>query len=269
MSYVAGCESPSLSPSDLVGLDLEKALCLIRDSGGRLNKYYYRSSGEARFTVLDVRVRKDREGMDEYTLFLAGKNPVDYLPAIYQENPFLEEFLWIFQHMQYEQIRTLDSLHSFFIPEEAPAPFLNWMASWFGMDAEKCGFDEKTIRALLQKGLSLFQWRGTAKGLAVYLEITTGMKPQILENTFPQSDFVLLGEKKVNEIIRNHMDRRVPFFTVHFPVDIDSFNQAEKSRIATIVEQEKPAHSMYYISFDRPEIKRQKGILISDEQILF
>ncbi|MDC7220324.1 MAG: phage tail protein [Spirochaetales bacterium] len=252
----------------LLGQDLNGALKMIEAAGLNCGGYYYRSSGEKRFTVLDVKSRLNNEGKQELILFVAGKNPVDHLPSIYQENRFLEKFLWIFQHLQYEQVRTLDSLHTYFTPREAPVEFLHWLASWFGMDLEKNFYDEETVRALLQKGLSLFQWRGTVRGLTTYLTITTDVEPEIHENTFPHGDFVILGDKSLNEAIRNHAQNRVPFFTVHFPVPMSRFTQADKSRIASIVEQEKPAHSMYYITFEKEVIKRSKGILIQDDQML-
>ncbi len=269
MSSDAGFETPKLNPRELIGLNFRNAAGLIKRSGGHVGQYFYRSSGKPRFTVIDVSTRPLADGTREYQLLLSGKNPVDYLPSLYQENPFLSNFLWIFQHMQYEQIQIMDSLHTYFIPEEAPVPFLYWMAGWFGMDPGKTGYSDDTIRALLQKGLSLFQWRGTSRGLSMYLKIITGLEPEIFENTFPQRDFVVLGERSVNDVIRNHTDSSVPYFTVHFPIGIQEFNQAEKSRIATIVEQEKPVHSMYYITFEKTERKKQKGILIGDDQIMF
>jgi phage tail-like protein len=252
----------------LIGQNLSKALFMIEESSLVCGGYYYRTSSEKRFTVLEVKSRTRGEGAIELILFVAGKNPIDYLPSLYQENPSLENFLWIFQHLQYEQVQILDNLHSFFIPSEAPLPFLHWIASWFGMDLEKNFYDESTIRALLQKGLSLFQWRGTARGLSTYLEITTGLKPEILENTFPQGNFLILGDTNLNEAIRNYSESRVPFFTVHFPVPSKSLSRADKSRIASIVEQEKPAHTMYYITFEEEIKKRNNGIYIHDNQEL-
>jgi len=252
--------------SALIGLSLNRAIKLIEEAGLRWGGHFYRHSEERRFTVLEVKPGKDRMGQALLTLIVAGRNPVEHLPSLYRENPFLENFLWIFQHIQYEQIRTLDSLHEYFTPREAPVEFLHWMASWFGMDLEKNFYDEETVRALLQKGLSLFQWRGTVKGLTAYLEISAGVKPVIRENTFPQGDFVIMGEKNLSKVIRSHGERQVPFFTVHFPVPADRFSQADKGRIASIVEQEKPAHTMYYITFEKREKKQSRGILIQEDQ---
>lgn len=254
----------SVNTDDLVGLDLYKADRLIRERGGRVAAYYYRESEKRRFTVLEILPGREPQS---YILTLAGKNPMAYLPSIYQENPFLEQFLWIFQHLQYEQIQILDVLHEYHTPQLAPKEFLYWMADWFGM-SNRNDYDEQTVRALLQKGLDLFKWRGTAKGLRMYLRITMQIEPEILENSFPQNDFVILGEKSVNEVIRNRSEGNIPFFIVHFPVPADRFNRTEKNRIATIVEQEKPAHAMFYISFERPELQKQKGILIGEDQLL-
>jgi phage tail-like protein len=254
----------SLDINDLIGLDFRKAERLLQENGKTVFSYHYRNSEQRRFTVLDVVEGKEP---GTFTLTLAGRNPIAHLPSIYQENPFLEQFLWIFQHMQYEQIKILDILHEYHTPQLAPKDFLYWMAGWFGMNSRN-DYDEQTVRSLLQKGLSLFNWRGTAKGLRMYLRITMGIEPEILENSFPQNDFVILGGKSVNEVIRNRMEGNIPFFIVHFPVSIDRFNKAEKSRIAAIVEQEKPAHAMFYISFEQPELKKQRGILIGDDQLL-
>jgi phage tail-like protein len=252
---------------NLIGLDFSKALRILEDSEDSVVAHFYQESSQPRFTVLDVKTVQNKEGKNDLTFYLAGKNPIEYLPSIYQDNSFLKNFLWIFQHIQYEQIQTLDSLHNYFIPNEAPKEFLNWMADWFGMDLNKNFYDEKTVRELLQKGLSLFQWRGTVKGLKEYLRIIMGVTPEIIENSFPQTDFVILGDKQVTNVIRNHSESQIPFFTVHFPVDISFFNQVDKGRIASIVEQEKPAHTMYYITFEKKKIKKRNGILISDDKI--
>lgn len=262
-----GSKEYIINPQELIGLDVNKAQKMILSSGAEIKDCFYRESHQKRFTLVDVKVESRDEERDKYTLFLAGKNPIAHLPSLYQENAFLEKFLWIFQHIQYNQIRTLDNLHTFFTPEEAPLDFLYWMADWFGMN-NKGDLDEKTIRTLLQKGLTLFKWRGTVKGLSMYLELTMKVKPQILENTFPLTDFYILGEKSVNRVIRNHVSNGIPFFTVHFSVEIDWFNRVEKSRISTIVEQEKPAHALYYITFNNSTKTKQKGILINDNQLL-
>lgn len=254
------------NPADLVGLDIHRAERFIGEMGGRVASYHYRSSERKRFTVLEAREKSGESGA--FDLILAGKNPVAHLPSIYQENDFLEQFLWICQHMQYEQIRILDRLHEYHTPQLAPKEFLHWIAGWFGMNNQGTQLEEETIRALLQKGLSLFNWRGTVKGLRMYLTITMGVEPRIHENDFPRDDFVILGEKSVNEVIRNQMAGNIPFFIVHFPVEIDYFNRAEKSRIASIIDQEKPAHAMFYISFEQREMKKQKGILIGEDQLL-
>jgi len=242
---------------DFLGLDLFRVRRLLESCGASVGSYHYESSDKRRFTVL--RAEEITPGV--YSLVLAGKNLADYLPSVYQENRQLEQYLWIIQHLQYEQTAILDNLHEFFMPGLAPPEFLHWMADWFGM-SRGFEFEEPVLRSILQKGIELYKWRGTARGLKMFLALTVGTEPEIKEN-------IGWHDSHDQDVIRSRQNSSTPVICVHFPVPADHFTSAEKARIATICEQEKPANVEFFITFEKAHSQREKGIRISDQEALF
>jgi len=103
-----------------------------------------------------------------------------YLPPIYQRDPFLGRFLLAFEGLLAPIEQTVDHFDLYLSPRTTPECFLEHLARWLGM-----ALDEKwpaaTRRALLAEAVELYRRRGTRWGLSRYIEIVTGVVPEIVE----------------------------------------------------------------------------------------
>ncbi len=236
---------------DLRGKHIVDAMRSIRSIGLVLGSLTY---DEFKCPVLHVFEQgvKPYEPVSEGTvvdLKVASQNPIRNLPSIYQGNQSLENFLWIFQHITNSTQSTLDRIHTFFDPIEAPTDFYKWLGTWFSINVNYAITEEK-MRCLIRDAVSLYQWRGTVAGLAKYLEIITDVKPTIHENAMPVSEFVIDGDRISERQIIDESTSQY-FFTVEFPVGVEHFSLEDVKKIYYIIQTEKPAHTDFYLKFTR------------------
>jgi phage tail-like protein len=188
-------------------------------------------------------------------LKVASANPIRNLPSIYQGNQSLKNFLWIFQHITNDIQATLDRVHTFFDPIEAPTDFYKWLGSWFSINVNYAITEEK-MRCLIRDAVNLYQWRGTVVGLTKYLEIITDVKPTIHENVMPQTEFIIDGNRIAERQILDESTSQY-FFTVEFPVGVEHFSLDDIKKIYYIIQTEKPAHTNFYLIFTRVKKERK------------
>jgi phage tail-like protein len=140
----------------------------------------------------------------------------------------------------------LERLDATFNPFRAQEDFIPFLASW--LDLERL-FDQppgltrpghgsrspistgfERLRALTAAAAYLSQWRGTRKGLALFLEIATGIEGFVIEEQVLGPD----GQPK-------------PF---HLRVIAPEVVKPHQSLIERIIESEKPAFVTYELVFD-------------------
>lgn len=185
-----------------------------------------------------------------------------YLPAIYQDNPFLDNFL-----LAFEQILTrggpesgpalaevIAGIDRYFRPlaadgaaiKQAPAEFLPWLAGWVSFSLRE-DWDEATRRRYLSEIVSLYRRRGTKVGLQRMLQIYLGEETPI---TIYESaaDFKKLA---------GGFDPPPHFFLVEISEkDRDPAAVRHKERVAlAIIEQEKPAHTIFALRITIPTMR--------------
>ncbi len=246
-----------------VGLNVFDALKRIEASGLSLGELSYVDSNVRRLTVLDIEPKaKDSPCVD---LTVAGLNPVRYLPSLYNSNDFLKRMLMVFQHVSYGTTTIMDNQYRYFTPMEAPMEFVRWMASWFGVSLDTAENDEST-RLLVQYAVPLFRRRGTASGLRTILKIVTGIEPQILENTMPYGPYVISGSAIDAHVLDERTARS--YFTVHFPVPEEKMGKERVMHISKLIQDEKPAHTECFVTFQAPEKAARKTTTIDDSTIM-
>jgi len=149
-----------------------------------------------------------------------------YLPAIFADDPFLNDFLRIFESLWTPLETQINQLHAYFDPRLTPAEFLPWLGTWLDLVLDE-NWPEARRRALMQGAADLYRRRGTAGALRDYLAIYTGAQPEVVESGPDQ-----------------------PFhFSVLFRVpDPDSIDQ---DRVRRIIEEEKPAHTTYTLQLEK------------------
>jgi len=121
-----------------------------------------------------------------------------YLPAIYQEDPmskdFLERFLSLFESVFYDLEVEIATVSRYFDPDPkgTPPEFLKWLASWVNIAIEE-DWQEETKREFIRQAVTLYRMKGTAEGIARFIEIYTGKAPAIIEHANAGSPSVLGG----------------------------------------------------------------------------
>ncbi|RLC93519.1 MAG: hypothetical protein DRI39_05445 [Chloroflexi bacterium] len=169
-----------------------------------------------------------------------------YLPGLYQEDEFMGRFLKIFEDILTPIERLIGQVHLYFDPKLAPDGLLPWLASWVDLVLDEEWAVEKR-RRLIGSAVELYQWRGTRRGLKEYLEIYTGVEPEITEHL----GGFRLGEQSNlgwNTILGEGQDH---CFTV--TLEMDDPSAVDLDKVRAIIEAEKPAHAAYNLKVVRRE----------------
>ncbi len=148
---------------------------------------------------------------------------LQYLPAIYQGSDFMGRFLHIFEEIVAPVEDVLDQTHLYFDPRTAPPSLLTWLASWIDLVLDE-NWPEAHRRELIRRGVELYQWRGTRRGLLTYLKIYVGVEPEIVEH-FTAADG---GPFRFSVVLR-----------------MENKKSVAEARVRRIIEAEKPAHTSY------------------------
>jgi phage tail-like protein len=111
-------------------------------------------------------------------------NYLKYLPAVFQQHPFLGEFLLPFEQVHAGLGDLLSTIDRYFAPALADAEFLPWLATWVALILDE-DWDEAKRRQLISEAVTIYRERGTVKGLKRYLEIYTELEPDIRECLWP------------------------------------------------------------------------------------
>ncbi len=209
------------------------------------------------------------------TVFFPRISWLDYLPAVYRENPaskaFLERFLSIFESLVYDTDFSIEHITRYFDAEGAPAGFLSWLGSWLSFSVDENRPEAKT-RAFIQKAVHFYKMRGTRKGLQETLELFTGGKLYIVENfrtvvspdkscdkslskAAPADSIFLPPDKAMVEIIDDKGDiKEVPLKDVLFGKErfcfcvllpASTLKEQNVEIIKRLIDEQKPAHTCY------------------------
>ncbi|MFT7621524.1 MAG: phage tail-like protein [Myxococcota bacterium] len=196
----------------------------------------------------------------EVELHVAKRNYVQYLPQVYQVetstgNSFLREFLWVFQHIQESVTTKLDDGHQYFDPRDTPQEFLPWLASWVALTLD---VDWPTVkkRKMIRAAAEMYKYRGTRRAMIEVLEIFVGERPRIEENAWPYAGFRIGVSSTLGEdtIILPPMDMD-HCFMVHIPMAPEAITEEMVVKVHNIIKLEKPAHTTYFLQFERKEDK--------------
>jgi phage tail-like protein len=199
---------------------------------------------------------------------------LDYLPAVLQDDPFLGSFLLAFEailsglpndkeNLGFEQI--LSDIHTFFAPApeqdktlnltpetaKAPKEFLSWLAGWVALSLRD-DWEEQVKRDFIQQIVPLYQKRGTKEALTKMLKIY--LQKQV---TTKDKEYVKIFE----------FDQIPHYFQVQLVVDtqdLDEYNRKEAIARA-IIEQEKPAHTIYSLRILMPTMRLVKKVTLQSE----
>ena len=192
------------------------------------------------------------------TLFL--RHPpsalLDHLPSLYQKTrepafrpeqnfenrSFFERMLLGYEDAMQPMKDMLDSMDRFFGPDDAPADFLPWLATWLGLALDE-NWPQMRRRRLIKEAVELYRWRGTRRSLSRYLEIYAGVRPEINDKPFAGMKLgpnTLLG--------RGAILGGVPPHTFVVTLAVPDVRAVNETIVRRIIEAEKPAHSAYALN---------------------
>ena len=179
---------------------------------------------------------------------------LQYLPALYRDDKFVEQFILIFESILRPLENTVNNLDLYLDPKITPEPFLPWLAFWLDLSLDPT-WPINRRRELVKSGAELYRWAGTKRGLSEYLRIYTGNVPEIYE---------FIPGMQLGHDTQLGIDTKLGssgtgyHFTINLDLDEDSTINTDTVR--AIVESQKPAHSVYTLHIRRNGQGRHNGI---------
>jgi len=164
---------------------------------------------------------------------------LEYLPALFQDDEFMGQFLLIFENILKPVENTVDNLALYFSPLMTPEPLLPWLASWVDLTLDPT-WPEERRRELVKSAAELYRWRGTKRGLSEYLRIYTGSVPEISEY-IPGMRLDQDTELGINTRLGSSGTGH--HFTV--TLELDESSEIDVNTVKAIIETQKPAHTVY------------------------
>jgi phage tail-like protein len=186
---------------------------------------------------------------------------LQYLPAVYQEDPFLGRFLLAFEKILLGRqdnvtLPTLDGkfpgqgleeciagVAEYFDPYKTPAEFLPWLASWTAFSL-RADVEVMKQRQFIARIAQLYRWRGTKKNLQDLLSIFTVSVPTVIEQEVSGTqigvhstvgkDMYIGGEKPHFFHVKISLPRAAP-----------AVQERQMNIARALIDLEKPAHTFY------------------------
>src|SRR5580693_889422 len=115
---------------------------------------------------------------------------LDYLPAIFRQDPFASQFLLAFETILSGATgleTVIGSLATYFDPATTDKDFLPWLAGWVSLTL-RADWDEPTPRGFIAKIVPLYKLRGTPEGMRQMLTLYTGENVEVFD-TFEELPF--------------------------------------------------------------------------------
>ena len=95
------------------------------------------------------------------------------LPAVLQEDAFLQRFLRAFDDALAPVFTTLDGLDAYLNPGLAPEDFLDWLAEWVGVRLDE-SWSTPQRRSVVANAAAIHRRRGTVPGVADAVRFAVG-----------------------------------------------------------------------------------------------
>jgi phage tail-like protein len=186
-------------------------------------------------------VANDQKSVDLQSSYL------EYLPAMYRHDEFMGQFLLIFESILKPIENTVSNLPLYFDPLMTPESLLSWLSFWLDVTTDPTWPVERR-RELLTSVAELYRWRGTKRGLTEYLRIYTGSVPEISE---------YIPGMQLDHGTKLGIDTKLGSSGEgnHFTVTLELTNPSEVNinTVKTIIETQKPAHTVYTLQIKRTE----------------
>lgn len=104
----------------------------------------------------------------------------DALPAMFLDDVFVQQFCDGLDEVLAPVPSALDNFWAILDPELTPPDFLDWLGSWVGVEMDRT-WPVSRHRAMVASAAALYRRRGTLVGLADLIELSTGVRPELIE----------------------------------------------------------------------------------------
>lgn len=207
---------------------------------------------------IDPGTDQEQIQQEEFSLYVRPYTTyTNFLPTIYREVDFISRFIKIFEQAFEPVIQSSDVMWANLDPLTSPQALLPFLAYWVAWPIDPI-WDLNQQRRLIRRAVELYRWRGTRKGLRLYLHLYTGLPldehlPQEVDKhisiTEPFGQGFVLGVAKLGE--EAILGGGQPY---HFVVRLrsDRSKSLDENLIRRIIEQEKPAFNTYELYIDSP-----------------
>ncbi|MBL7208492.1 MAG: hypothetical protein ISS52_00195 [Dehalococcoidia bacterium] len=169
------------------------------------------------------------------------------LPALFRDDDFVGRFLCIFEDILKTLEGVVDTSAFYFDPGTTPQSFLPWLASWVGLVLDE-RWPETRQPELVRSVAELYRWQGTKRGLSRYLEIYTGVTPQIVEHTGTPS---MQSEANTEGATSQPDDVEDQACCFSVTLDVPDTSKISADIVRRIIETEKPAHTTYVLKIGK------------------
>lgn len=188
-----------------------------------------RRSQELSSSAIDLPMRGLVEGLP------TPKPIIEQLPSSLQEDDFCRRMMGAFDEVMAPIFNSLDCFDSYLDPTLAPDDFVDWLASWVGVEIDETWTLERR-RRLIQDAVALYRVRGTAAGLAAHVGVYAGVTPEIEENGG------CAWSQTANGDLPGSPDPRLKVRLV-----VDDEDSVRRSTVSRIVDASRPAHVPYQL----------------------
>ncbi len=171
---------------------------------------------------------------------------LNFLPDLYREVDFIGRLLKIFEQAFEPAVQALDVFWAYLDPLTTSKALLPFLAHWVAWPVDPRWSHEKQ-RRLIRQAMEIYRWRGTRRGLRLYLHLYTDLP---LDEDIPQEadKHIRIEEIFADGFVLNstnigHDSIIGGVRPYHFIVTLrpDSGVQVDERLVRHIIEQEKPA----------------------------
>ncbi|MDZ4877441.1 MAG: hypothetical protein CLLPBCKN_006876 [Chroococcidiopsis cubana SAG 39.79] len=180
----------------------------------------------------------------------SNKGYVGKLPQIYREQDFVNRFIGMLEQAFDPVVNSFNSMWANLDPLTCPQALLPFLAHWVAWP-ESADWRLNQQRRLIRRAVELYRWRGTRKGLRLYLHLYTGLP---LDDDIPQeankhisiiepfSSGWVLGKSRLG--VDTVLGGGKPY---HFIVRLrcEDSSTIDEQLVRRIIDSEKPAFCTY------------------------
>jgi phage tail-like protein len=188
------------------------------------------------------------------------------LPGIYRRegrDGFTYRLLGLFADVLEGIEEEVYGLHRQINAERADLRFLPWLASWVALLLDET-WEESKRRELIRQIVQLYTVRGTVEGIRRFVEIYTGIKPEIVEEFGAGWQIGVRSTVEVDTRVYGTWEENAHRFSV-LVATFEEFEAVPKEKVRERVLIEKPAHTQlvhvgFFASFWQVGVRSTVGV---------